>query len=81
MSRLVNDDRRLLERLFWEGSTEVEVAGSMGISQQAVSKRKLKILAELRRRFGGRAKALKDAALLTESGRTRLYNDLCLQFL
>jgi RNA polymerase sigma factor (sigma-70 family) len=55
MSLLVDDDRRLLERLFWEGSTEVEVAGSMGISQQAVSKRKLKILAELRRRFGGRA--------------------------
>ena len=55
MSRLVDDDRRLLERLYWEGSTEVEVAGSMGISQQAVSKRKLKILAELRRRFGGRA--------------------------
>jgi RNA polymerase sigma factor (sigma-70 family) len=54
MSRLVDDDRRLLERLFWEGSTEAEVAGSMGISQQAVSKRKLKILSELRRRFGGR---------------------------
>jgi DNA-directed RNA polymerase specialized sigma subunit len=54
MSRLVDDDRRLLERLFWEGSTEAEVAGMMGISQQAVSKRKLKILSELRRRFGGR---------------------------
>jgi RNA polymerase sigma factor (sigma-70 family) len=57
MSRLVDDDRRLLERLFWEGWTEAEVAGSLGISQQAVSKRKLKIISELRRRFGRRAES------------------------
>ncbi len=55
LSRLVNADRRLLERLFWDGSTEAEVAGLLGISQQAVSKRKLKVLSELRRRYGSRA--------------------------
>jgi RNA polymerase sigma factor (sigma-70 family) len=52
MGRLVEDDRRLIQRLFWDGWTESQVAGSMGISQQAVSKRKHKILHELRRRFG-----------------------------
>jgi RNA polymerase sigma factor (sigma-70 family) len=51
MGRLVEDDRRLIQRLFWDGWTESQVAGSMGISQQAVSKRKQKILHELRRRF------------------------------
>jgi RNA polymerase sigma factor (sigma-70 family) len=55
MKRLVDDDRRLLERLYWEGSTEAEIAGLLGISQQAVSKRKLRILSELRRRLGIRA--------------------------
>jgi RNA polymerase sigma factor (sigma-70 family) len=55
LSRLVDADRRLLQRLFWDGSTEAEVAGLLGISQQAVSKRKLKILSELRRRYGSRA--------------------------
>ena len=51
MSRLVDADRRLLERLYWDGCTEAEVAGTLGISQQAVSKRKRRILLELRRRF------------------------------
>ena len=41
----------LIQRLFWDGWTESQVAGSLGISQQAVSKRKQKILHELRRRF------------------------------
>lgn len=55
MSRLDDDDRRLLERLYWDGSTEAAVAGMMGISQQAVSKKKLKVLSELRRGIGGGA--------------------------
>jgi RNA polymerase sigma factor (sigma-70 family) len=42
-------DRRLLQRLFWEGRTETEIASGLGITQQAVSKRKRKILTELRR--------------------------------
>jgi RNA polymerase sigma factor (sigma-70 family) len=51
IGRLVDDDRFLLERLYWDGCTEAEVAGLLGISQQAVSKRKRRILLELRRRF------------------------------
>jgi RNA polymerase sigma factor (sigma-70 family) len=51
MGHLVDEDRRLLERLFWEGCTEAEVAGILGITQQAVSKRKHKILSSLRRHF------------------------------
>ncbi len=48
---LPEPDRNLLERLFWEGHTETEIASGLGISQQAVSKRKQKILSELRRSF------------------------------
>jgi RNA polymerase sigma factor (sigma-70 family) len=49
MTRLPEADRRLIERLFWEGWTEVEVASCLGISRQAVNKRKRKILLTLRR--------------------------------
>jgi RNA polymerase sigma factor (sigma-70 family) len=51
LSRLVDDDRQLLERIYWDGYTEAEIAGLLGISQQAVSKRKQRILLGLRRRF------------------------------
>jgi RNA polymerase sigma factor (sigma-70 family) len=53
MTRLSETDRRLLQRLFWEGHTETEVASGLGITQQAVSKRKRKILTELRRCLNG----------------------------
>ena len=49
---LINDlpepDRNLIECLFWEDRTEREIAGRLGITQQAVSKRKHRILDELR---------------------------------
>jgi RNA polymerase sigma factor (sigma-70 family) len=51
MIRLPEADRRLLERLFWEGRTETEIASGLGITQQAVSKRKRRILTQLRRSF------------------------------
>jgi RNA polymerase sigma factor (sigma-70 family) len=51
LTRLPEADRRLLERLFWEGSTEAEIAMGLGITQQAVSKRKRRILTVLRRSF------------------------------
>ncbi len=51
LGRLVDDDRLLLVRLYWEGCSEAEIAELLGISQQAVSKRKLKILSVLRGRF------------------------------
>jgi len=49
MTGLAEADRRLIERLFWEGWTEAEVAGGLGISQQAVNKRKRRILLTLQR--------------------------------
>ena len=51
LSALGDDDRLLLQHLFWDGRTESEVASGLGISQQAVNKRKRKILSELRRSF------------------------------
>jgi RNA polymerase sigma factor (sigma-70 family) len=57
VNRLVDRDRRLIERLFWDGWTEARLAGSLGISQQAVSKRKHRILLHLRRRLGSRSEA------------------------
>jgi RNA polymerase sigma factor (sigma-70 family) len=51
LTSLPEADRDLLQDLFWDGLTETEVASGLGISQQAVSKRKRKILSELRRAF------------------------------
>jgi RNA polymerase sigma factor (sigma-70 family) len=48
LAALAKTDRWLITVLFWEGSTEAEVAETLGISQQAVSKRKNKILRNLR---------------------------------
>jgi RNA polymerase sigma factor (sigma-70 family) len=56
MTGLPENDRRLIEWLFWDGRTETEVAGGLGISQQAVSKRKHKILKELRTTLGDNKK-------------------------
>jgi DNA-directed RNA polymerase specialized sigma24 family protein len=48
MTDLPESDRQLLESLFWDERTETEVAGGLGISQQAVCKRKHRILNGLR---------------------------------
>jgi RNA polymerase sigma factor (sigma-70 family) len=56
LARLAEQDRRLIEFLFWDGHTEAEVAEMMGISQPAVSKRKCVILRELRHRLGSSEK-------------------------
>jgi RNA polymerase sigma factor (sigma-70 family) len=49
LSRLADRDRKLLTLLFANGKSEAEVAEDLGISQQAVSKRKLAVLHRLRR--------------------------------
>lgn len=49
LSRLAAPDRLLIEQLFWGGRSESAIARTLGISQQAVSKRKRAILAALRR--------------------------------
>jgi DNA-directed RNA polymerase specialized sigma24 family protein len=46
---LTRTDRRLLERLFWDGQSEEAVAKELGITKQAINKRKWKILLGLRR--------------------------------
>jgi RNA polymerase sigma factor (sigma-70 family) len=51
-ARLDPNDRRLVTVLFWEGQSESEAAESLGVSQQAVSKRKLRIILELRGKLG-----------------------------
>jgi DNA-directed RNA polymerase specialized sigma subunit len=47
----------LLRRLFWDGRTEDELASELGVSRQAVNKRKRKLLRQLRSesRLGGEA--------------------------
>src|SRR5262249_44267274 len=47
LARLSPPDKWLIEQLFWEGHTEAETSQRLGISQQAVSKRKRSILQKL----------------------------------
>ena len=51
LTDLPEADRSLIVKLFWDGRTETEIASSLGISQQAVSKRKVRILTSLRKAF------------------------------
>jgi RNA polymerase sigma factor (sigma-70 family) len=47
LRRLPEVDRILIESLFWDGMTEVDVARMLSLSQQAISKRKRRILEQL----------------------------------
>jgi RNA polymerase sigma factor for flagellar operon FliA len=51
MKGLVPKERAVIEGLFFEGKTEVVVAGEMGISESRVSQIKIQALAFLRKRF------------------------------
>ena len=51
LAQLAGPDRWLIERLFWDGNTEAEVAEELGISQPAISKRKCAIIRKLRSRL------------------------------
>jgi RNA polymerase sigma factor (sigma-70 family) len=53
---LIESDRGLIDRLYWRGETESEVGSSLGISQQAVSKRKRSVLRKLRRLLNPRGR-------------------------
>ena len=48
LTQLPQNDRWLIEQLFWDRYTETEIGKLLGISQQAVSKRKRAILHDLR---------------------------------
>ena len=47
LSRLSSDERVLIEKLFFMGRTERQLAEKYGISQAAIHKRKIRILAKL----------------------------------
>ncbi len=44
-------DKKLIIDLFYEGKSEKEIADELGISQQAVNKKKKKILSEMKKKF------------------------------
>jgi len=52
LDSLADPDRDLLRQLFWDGRGEGDPAREWGVSQQAVSKRKQKVLNQLRCRVG-----------------------------
>ena len=60
-------DQRLIRQLFWNKTTENKVAKNLKISQQAVSKRKRKIICKLRR-------ALRDIRATTLISGTLVWN-------
>ncbi len=49
---LPEPDYCLIEGIFWGARSEIDIAEELGISQQAVSKRKRRILKTLRRSIG-----------------------------
>lgn len=49
LNELTADERNLIDALFYQGKSEREVAGEIGISSIAVHKRKHKILSKLRK--------------------------------
>jgi DNA-directed RNA polymerase specialized sigma24 family protein len=49
LARLSAPERRLVRRIFWDGSTPEELAGVTGVSQEALLRRKSRILLKLRR--------------------------------
>lgn len=51
LGQLGDADRRLVERLFWREETEAEVGRTLGLSQQAISKRKAQVITLLRNKL------------------------------
>jgi RNA polymerase sigma factor (sigma-70 family) len=50
LAQLCETDRQFLERLYWSEETEAEIAKALGLSQQAINKRKHTILKTLRKK-------------------------------
>lgn len=51
LDELSVDERMLIESLFFSGIAEGELAAHLGITQQAVSRRKIRILRKLRKKI------------------------------
>lgn len=49
LSRLSVEDQRLIQELFWDDADQRRLAATLQISQQCVSRRKLRVLRQLRR--------------------------------
>ncbi len=47
LGKLSEPDRRLIQMLYWEHHSELQIAADMGVTQQAISKRKRRILSTL----------------------------------
>ena len=47
VKKLPESDRHLIHQLYWENCTEAQIAEYLGVSQQAVSKRKRRLLSQL----------------------------------
>ena len=62
LRRLPDPQRRLIEGIFWEEKTEVEVAGILCLTQSGISRRKQRILEQLRRWLGRTDKEKTDCA-------------------
>ena len=60
LTQLADEDRMLLRQLYWDRSTEAGTAKVLGISQQAVNRRKLAILHRLRRLLGVQSEKRED---------------------
>ncbi len=58
---LPDPQRRLIEGLFWDEKTEVELARMLCLTQSAISRRKRRILDQLRRWMDGSEKEKSDA--------------------
>jgi RNA polymerase sporulation-specific sigma factor len=52
LAQLPEEDRYLIERKFWDGATEREIARELGIKQPSVHKRIKRILAKLKEILG-----------------------------
>jgi len=52
LDKLTDDERGLIDALFFEDRSERDVAGESGVSQQAVHKKKVRILEKLKRLLG-----------------------------
>jgi RNA polymerase sigma factor (sigma-70 family) len=52
LEALTADERELIDALFFDDKSEQELANETGVSQQAVSKRKNRILAKLKKLLG-----------------------------
>lgn len=49
LETLPPEDRNFLTRLFWDEITEADLGDELGVSQQAISKRKQKIFAQIKK--------------------------------